>query len=147
MEKKKQIVYNIKFIIIFFFMLFIVRNLSAVSHYESFNINDLMFSVEKRGYDKIRFADFMVISERGKPELPFKLINLIIPSGMDVSNIIITVNQETLDGHYFINPSPGPIPIGEIVKPSNPDSIIYNSSDIFPKKCVEVLSHGYYDNY
>lgn len=132
-------------LIIFLAILLIAGNLLAVSHSESFNVNDLEFSKEERGYDKVKLADLQVTTERGEPELPVKLVNLIIPCGTEVDNIDIKVNQHTLEGTYFINPSPGPVPINEIPEPAEPDSSIYNSPNIFPKNCVKVVSHGYFN--
>ncbi len=105
---------------IFLAIMFIAGNLFAVSHSESFYINDLEFSVEERGYDKVKLADLLVTTERGEPELPVKLVNLIIPCGTEVDDIDITINQKTLEGNYFINPSPGPVPIIEIPEPAKP---------------------------
>lgn len=145
MKQRKNIACKARYAVTFLVMLFIARNVFAVSHYESFNIYDLVFSVEERGYDKVKMAGLLVTMEKGEPELPVKVINLIIPRSTEVDDIAITVDQQTMEGHYFINPSPGPVPVGNIPEPIEPDSAIYNSSNIFPKKCVEVLSHGYFD--
>ena len=119
--------------------------LFAVNHSESFNINDLEITQEERGYDVIRLDELLITTDRSKPELPVKFINLIIPCGMEVDNINITTDQQTVGDTFFVNPSPGPVIITNPPEPADPDSTIYNSADIYPSQCVEVISHGYFD--
>ncbi|MCK4311698.1 MAG: T9SS type A sorting domain-containing protein [Candidatus Cloacimonetes bacterium] len=126
-------------------LLLFAVTLSAVSHSESFNINNLEITTEYRGYDIVRMQDCLITENRGEPELPVKFINLIIPSGMEVDNINISQQQQVIDGSYFVNPSPGSLIICEEFEPAEPDSTIYNSYDPYPENCVEVISHGYFD--
>jgi tetratricopeptide (TPR) repeat protein len=131
--------------ILLVFALYISVLLSAVSHNVSFNSNDLEFSKEDRGYDVIRMDELLITNERTKPELPIRFVNLIIPCGMEVDDISITAQQQDIDGSFTVNPSPGPMIITDPPSPAEPDSTIYNSSEIYPNQPVEVLSHGYFD--
>lgn len=118
--------------------------LSAVSHNVSFNIADLELSQEDRGYDIIHVDDLLVTYERGKPELPIKYVNLIIPCNMEVDEIGITTQQQNINGSFTVNPSPGPMIITDPPSPAEPNQTIYGSSNIYPNECVEVISHGYF---
>lgn len=119
--------------------------LSAVSYSVNFSIADLELSQEDRGYDIIRTDETLITTERSKPELPVKFVNLIIPCGMEVDDINITTQQQNVNGDFTVNPSPGPMVITDPPSPAEPDSNIYNSSEIYPNQPVEVLSHGYFD--
>ena len=125
--------------------LFLSVLLSAVSHDVNFNIADLEFSKDDRGYDIIRMDELLVINERSKPELPVKFVNLIIPCGMEVDEINITTQQQNIEGNFTVIPSPGPMIITDPPLPADPDSTIYHSSETYPNQPVEVLSHGYFD--
>ncbi|MCF7920745.1 MAG: T9SS type A sorting domain-containing protein [Candidatus Cloacimonetes bacterium] len=129
---------------LFSLMLLISVMLLAVSYNVSFDTADLTITANNEGYDEIRVENLTITTERSEPELPYKLVNLIIPSGMEVDNITITKQQTLIKGDFIVNPSPGEVIMSDIPDPADPDSTIYNSAAYFPSEPVEVLSHGYF---
>lgn len=119
----------------------------AVSYSGSFGMSDLQFSIGERGYDSVRMSGLENISVVGAPQVPVKLINLIIPPGMDVDNISIVSNTQTLSESYNLIPVQPQIPTSEDWQPGpfiEPDSTYYNMP-IYPPTSVEVLNYGYFD--
>lgn len=141
---KKEKIMKKRILLVFALCLSVL--LSAVSHDISFNIADLEFTQEERGYDVIHMNELEATIKKGEPELPVKYINLIIPCGMEVDDISITAQQQNIEGSFTVNPSAGPIlPPSEIPEPAEPNPAIYNSSNIYPLECVEIISHDYFD--
>lgn len=93
--------------------------------------------------------DLLDSYEKGTPTLPYKRLNLIIPTDQDVSDIKVTVSdKETFVLKFPLFPVQPEIPTS-INKPNvdftKPDTGIYNSSTPFPAKIVKVVSSGYFD--
>ena len=71
---------------------------TQITYTASFDINDLSFdevkATDNNIYTKVKLASHDCYTiELGKPELPTRIIRLIIPSGQTVSNINVTNNQ------------------------------------------------------
>lgn len=119
----------------------------AVSYSGSFGMSDLQFSTGERGYDTVMMNGLKNIGVIGAPQLPVKHLNFIIPPGMDVDNISIVSNTQTLSNTYNIIPVQPQIPTSDEWQQGTfvePDSIYY-SLPIYPLTTAEIVSYGYFD--
>lgn len=132
---------------------FLNVSISQVSHRVIISPNDISFNKEKGDdgieYDRINLNKGTHLSEVGKPELPTKLINLLIPVDQDVDNII-TTNFSTTEktGKYNIYPTQPDYPTSiDIEKPKflKPDKNVYESDDCYPKNAATIVHQGYFD--
>jgi hypothetical protein len=100
----------------------------------------------KDGYDLIDLANGAKIGEIAKPDLPLKLVHLLIPKDSDVESLVIIANScETLEGEYTIYPAqPDQKTNGmtEVVWVPE-DSQTYNSDSLYPGKLGEIVESGY----
>ena len=83
----------------------IIACLSAVSYSESYQLNDVELSITEHGYDEVTFGDLQNSGIAGHPQLPVEIVNLIIPSGMEISNINITTQTQNIVGDYLLTPA------------------------------------------
>lgn len=119
----------------------------AVSYSGSFGVSDLQFSTGERGYDLVRMNSLENIRVVGAPQVPVKMMNFIIPTGMDVDDVLINVNSQTLSETYELLPVQPPILTSDDWLPGpfiEPDSTYYNMP-IYPPSVYEVINHGYFD--
>lgn len=119
----------------------------AVSYSGSFDMSDLQFSTGEEGYDSIIMNGLEDISVVGAPQVPVKFINLIIPPGMDVDNLAIVTNPQTLSESYNLIPVQPQIPTSEDWQPGpfvEPDDAYYTMS-VYPQTAAEVVNYGYFD--
>ncbi len=119
----------------------------AVSYNVSFDMSDLQFSTGEGGYDSVMMSGLENISVIGAPQVPVKFISLIIPPEMDVDNLAIVTNPQTLSKPYNLIPAQPQIPTSEDWQPGpfiDPDDAYYTMS-VYPSTAAEVVSHGYFD--
>lgn len=119
----------------------------AVSYSGSFEMSDLLFSTGEEGYDSVIMNGLESISVVGAPQVPVKFINLIIPPGMDVDNLAIVTNPQTLSKPYNLIPVQAQIPTSENWQPGpfiEPDDAYYTMS-VYPPTAAEVVNYGYFD--
>ncbi len=103
---------------------------------------------EENGYVTVTLQDCDLMTEIGKPRLPVRYVNLIIPADMNVDSVIILGElSESIEGTYNIIPAQYPIPTDTNPPPPwvDPDSETYNSDSPFPGKLAEQIRHGYFD--
>ncbi len=139
---------------ILFILLFSSVNYFAQISY-SFHVlrNDInlenIIAEDGNPYVKLKVVNFSNIVDIGKPNLPVKFVNLIIPAQKDVSDISVNIGErEDISLTYKIFPTQYPTPTGLIDSVYHfvkPDPIIYNTPGPWPNKIVEVVSDGYYD--
>jgi len=110
---------------------------------DNFDLVSIPIHQEEKDYDFSR--------EIGKPQLPFRIVHLVLPSGKEISRItIISKESEYLEGKYSIYPAQPPQilsrPANEIefVKPSKE---IYESSQAYPDEIVKIAKRGYLSGY
>ncbi len=124
-----------------------------VVHTVNFTLNDLITTdvtgadstiYTKVTYDELRFTD-----KTGKPELPVRYVNLIIPYDQEVSGISFTLSgQDTINISHLVYPAQTPIPtlLGfEDFDFVEPDPLIYGSQNPYPAELVVSSSEGYFD--
>lgn len=82
-----------------FISILLVSNIIGQINYSlSFNPEDLIISEitspNNIVYSKIEFEDLESDQEIGSPEIPFRYINLIIPTNQRVKDISLTLSRE-----------------------------------------------------
>jgi hypothetical protein len=98
-----------------------------INHSVTFDQDELKIRTEvaedKNSYSKIDMPSLRRSYSAGKPDIPFRYINLIIPSDKDVSEIVIEKTEsENLSVSNFIYPAQPDVPISldkksDFVKP------------------------------
>ncbi len=99
-----------------------------------------------QGYDRIKAPKFSLHGEPGTPELPAVYLNYIIPPNARAESVIVSQFQYIqIPGEYLIYPAQPPRVIGESVPWVPPDTIIYNSDNLFPGEFIKVVGEGVMD--
>jgi hypothetical protein len=109
------------------------------------NQSELIFS-QKDGYDFITFEKNYFTEEIGAPKLPVKIKKYLIPLDMKPINISVTNTEQTeLENQYYIYPAQIPQPTDGSEAPPfvEPNIEIYDSSNPYPVKLVEVIADGF----
>ena len=108
-----------------------------INHTIEFNLEDYEFKNQK-GYDLILHEPATYLNVPGHPFLPVMVINVALPQGMTVSDIIpVQVVCEKLVKDFNIFPSQNPIKTGSYQTTENfvrADSQIYLSSTAYPSE-------------
>lgn len=145
----KSLIIKILFMLLFFSVNYFAQ--VSYSFHVARNSLDLESIVAEDGnpYVKLKSANFSNIVDIGKPNLPVKFVNLIIPAQKDVSDISVNLGARVaFNLNHKIFPTQYPTPTGLIDSVHHfvkPDSTIYNSPGPWPNKIVEVVSDGYFD--
>ena len=149
--KNKFYSFNVFFVLLLFIPSIIF---SQISHSVSFPEKSLQISlfISENGeeYEELKMDELISSTyEVGAPDIPVKIVKLIIPAGQEVSNIIIsTSNKEIMELQRLIKPVQYPIftSINNEKKPFvEPDKKYYESDNPYPDKPVKVLYSGYFD--
>ncbi|MFZ2323532.1 MAG: C25 family cysteine peptidase, partial [Ignavibacteriaceae bacterium] len=135
------------------FLFFSFNLFSQVSHTVNFSLEKLTVwdatGLDKTIYTKVVYGDLQKTDEVGKPELPVKYINLIIPSGQKVKDIKLTLsNQKNFSITAPVYPAQPDIPTSihtQEVKFVEPNFQTYNSEEPYPDKRVKLVHDGYFD--
>ena len=117
---------------------------SGVSHTVHFSENDLIFD-RRDGYDLVDLKDGEKTGELGEPDLPLKLVHLLIPNDSEVESLIIMGNSKVIEGEYFVYPAQPDEKTDGMIKRTwvPPDSETYNSDSLYPGKLGEIVESGY----
>ncbi len=110
------------------------------------------FSFEKIDFKKIDNYDWINLEgcdahleEVGKPIIPFKNINILIPPSAEISSIeILELEKKELPGNYYLYPAQMPRPISEYDKeyPFIIDREFYETKEEYPKEIYKIISSG-----
>lgn len=114
----------------------------------SFNVNQLKFTTVD-SYKKVAFDDCSFTSQIGAPELPYLVINYVIPFDKRVASITISDStNQAISGTYMIYPAQPQNPINE-PPPAfvEPISSIYSSNTKYPSTVIEIASQQYDKGY
>lgn len=122
---------------------------------KSFNFSQYKVKIDKsKGKDGIQYQNFSLNecqndNKPGKPMIPVKYVNLLIPSDANVNNISINIkSREKYNLEYKLFPGQPNITTrirnkdDDFVKP---DESIYNSDNPYPAKIVEIINDGFFD--
>lgn len=96
-------------------------------------------------YTTINLKDAITDGEIGKPALPFKTVQLLVPS--NAKNFSVAVNSYTTTTYnlsYRVAPAQEPIPTSFDTLPAfvAPDSATYNSTMFFPSQIASIDGKG-----
>jgi len=126
----------------------------AQVHYSFNTVRDDLYmetTVAEDGgtYIKLKIFNMPNINGIGKPNLPVKYINLIIPPQKNVSDISVNIvgsEEITLTNKIFPSQYPQQTGLNDSIKNFIvPDSVVYNSTTPWPNKMVEIANSGYFD--
>ncbi|MCF8242871.1 MAG: hypothetical protein K9J16_15940 [Melioribacteraceae bacterium] len=128
-------------------------NYAQVAYNFNIDANDLNSEIigaeDGNSYVKLVFSDLSNSMDLGKPSLPIKFVNLIVPNNKEVADVMIhTIGNELMYLEQKIYPSQHQIPTGindSLYNFVEPDSLIYNSTNAWPSQIVEVVHDGYFD--
>ncbi|MEO0129288.1 MAG: C25 family cysteine peptidase [candidate division WOR-3 bacterium] len=101
---------------------------------------------KENGFDRIKAPRFSLRGEPGTPELPAVYLNYIIPPNAKAESLIVSQFQFIqIPGEYYIYPAQPPTVIGETAPWVPPDTLIYNSDNIFPGEFIKIVGDGVMD--
>ncbi|MCK4662735.1 MAG: hypothetical protein KAT68_07715, partial [Bacteroidales bacterium] len=131
---------NLRLAILTTFLVIIVTAYGQYSGSVSFDQNQVIFTTQDE-YDRIDYPNSFKTLQIGAPELPVFHYHYVIPIDAELTNIIVNDSTQTqLTGTYYVYPAQPPIILdGREQEPFvEPDSLIYNSSEPYPGKLVEI---------
>lgn len=108
----------------------------------TFTERELSFK-EELGYNVVFLKECLLTNEIGRPQLPLKIINFVIPPDAKVENVVVTSNSVEIRGEYNIFPAQAPKNIGEDWHWTEPNSEFYNSSRPYPEQVFELADEGF----
>jgi hypothetical protein len=112
------------------------------------NFSEDELQLQKKGnYDYVKLKKGELEEEIGKPVLPFRIINLLIPEDKVVDTVLCETEDEKLPGSYIIFPGPGKektddLPVKEL---GEPDSAVHFSDESYPQEPYKIISSEYLD--
>jgi len=118
---------------------------AQITYPVSFFQRDLVFD-QKDGFDVVSLKGGIRSKDYGCPDLPIKLIHLILPPDSKVADVSIMSKQHgLLGGEYLIFPSQPDEKTDDIYKKEwvKPDSRVYNSDSLYPSQLVKIVEDGY----
>ena len=119
---------------------------------ESFNFprRELIFQ-ENGEFDEVRTKDYSFTEEIGNPQMPTRIESFVVPFDAVVSGISVTsVTKQKIQGEFYVYPTQPKIPLDGSEPPefAEPNPTVYNSTEPYPGKTVEIISdefmHGYH---
>ena len=108
-------------------------------------LNDVVFS--NNGIYKIinLQSNYSWITDVGFPQLPVKILKYILPYNAVVKDVSVTGSSMTsVSGSYLVQPVQEPLTLGSSTQTADTiNSAIYNSSNPYPGKQLEIVNDGY----
>ena len=101
-------------------------------------------------YDIIEVIDHAFTDEIGSPQLPVKIVSYVLPYNSTVLDVQVnSVTQQKLQGSYYIYPAQLPIRLDGSEPPAfvEPNQAVYDSSEPYPNRTVEIINDGYTHGY
>lgn len=120
----------------------------AVTYSTGFDIDDLELTTVNGQYTDVHIDGLSAMGAEGSPQLPARVINLIIPSTQDVASLTITTQTTTVSGTHLVYPVQPEVELSTEWQPGpfvDPDPAIYATNDIYPAQAAEVLQDSYLD--
>lgn len=109
-----------------------------------FSENDLSFQTVDN-YVMVNLAGASLYQTPGAPMVPVAIFNVLVPANATVTEIkVLSRNEKLIAGEYVLYPGQEPRPLShrEEIGFTEPDLLIYNSSDVYPRKLVDYSSTG-----
>ncbi len=94
-------------------------------------------------YDVVMIKGCLLSDEIGKPQLPIKPVNFLIPSDAKIEDIAVFAQSIELSGEHNILPAQIPKIIGQEWQWTEPNPEIYTSSNPYPQRIVELTNESY----
>jgi len=118
---------------------------------DQLKIDKLEISSDKtNGFDNLNWKSDNKTKEIGKPEMPIYKVSYVLPVDAVVTGVTFKrKSKQKLDGSFYLYPAQEPIPTDDSknVKFTAPDSIVYESNQIYPKKLYEIESDRFLQGY
>lgn len=110
-----------------------------------YSLSNLNFQM-LNGYYRISGREFTCVDEPGRPELPSVLLHYIIPAATRVDSLLINeLDAFEVPGQFLVYPTQLPVVPGQPAQWIPPDTTIYNSSELYPDKYIEIVNEGIMD--
>ena len=132
-------------ILLFVLVIFSSTGFAQISYQVFFSERDLIFE-QKDGFDVVSLKGGIRSQDVGCPDLPIKLIHLILPNDSEVADVSITNAQHILlDGDFLIFPGQPDEKTDYAYEKEwvKPDTQVYNSDSLYPPQLVEIVEEGY----
>ena len=135
---------------IFLFMLVLFSGFSdkaeaQVTHQLEFSESDLLFE-QRDGFDLVGLKGCIRSQRSGSPDLPIRMIHLVLPHGCEVTGVsVVDAERTTIGGGFSILPAqPDARTDGSSVKKwVDPDPAVYESDSPYPSELAEVVGDGH----
>jgi hypothetical protein len=142
---------KIFFVVGFVFLLGLSQTQSAeLSQMVEFSPEDLIFSTSD-GFDILYLKGCDITNEVGEPQLPVKLVHVILPSGSKVEKVMVSSAEgEFLSDRYQIFPVQPPRILSLMQQPVpfvQPKPKVYRQSIEYPGKLAEYTGTGFLGGY
>ncbi|MCK4403558.1 MAG: T9SS type A sorting domain-containing protein [candidate division Zixibacteria bacterium] len=132
-------------VLLFALAVFASTGLAQITYQASFSEGDMIFG-RKDGFDVVSLKGAIRSKDYGYPDLPIKLICLILPNDSKVADVSITdTHHILLEGDFLIFPSQPDEKTDAIYQKEwvKPDPGVYNSDSFYPPRLVEIVEEGY----
>jgi hypothetical protein len=122
---------------------------ASISYQAVFSQADLVID-QIGGFDEIKLMSCVRSHETGLPDLPFRLVHLVIPEGSRAASVSVKAADEVnLGGNFLISPIQPDLKTdgtsgGQHV---GPDPSVYGSDSFYPAHRVEIVGQGYLGGY
>ncbi len=117
----------------------------SISYQAVFSQADLVID-QTGGFDVIRLTGCVGSHDTGLPDLPSRLIHLLIPQGSRATSVSVkAVDEVDLGGDFLISPVQPDLRTDGISHGQwvGPDPSVYESNLSYPPRAVEIVEQGY----
>lgn len=120
-----------------------------VTYTATFSGNDLSFesvsAPDGNTYSQVLLSGVIGnTTEAGKPQLPLRTLQLMIPFGKEVTSVVCTnIVTRNFQVNHHVYPAPACDSTGQVF--TVPDSLVYQSNNAFPTQPVVEWRQGYFD--
>ena len=131
--------------LLFALFVFSSQGRAQVTYQALFSEADMIFD-RKGGFDVVGLKGCIRSQDVGSPDLPIRLITLILPNDNKVTGVsVINGHQTPLKGEYLIAPvQPDEKTDGSDIKEwVKPDPQVYNSDSLYPPQLAKIVEEGY----
>ncbi|MCJ7496991.1 MAG: C25 family cysteine peptidase [candidate division Zixibacteria bacterium] len=119
---------------------------SQLTYQVNFSQEELSF--QKKGtFDYIQLKNGENLEIEGKPQLPLRIFNFLIPEYKDIDTIICEAESQQLQGKFLIYPAQKKEKTDGVLLEDTfvLDSSVYFSEKPYPEKTVEIINKGFLD--
>lgn len=116
---------------------------SQLVYQVNFSEDELVFQ-KKENFDYVHLRNGENLEKEGKPQLPFKIINLLLPENKEIDKITCEVESHKLPGEFLIYPAQRKEKTDGVLTEESFifDSLIYFSENPYPEEPFEIINQG-----